>query len=395
MTFTIYLTNTLTKKKEEFVPLDESNVRMYNCGVTPYDYAHIGNARNAVAFDTLFRLMRWRYGADKVTYARNFTDIDDKIIVRAQEKGTTPDAIASEFMQAYTEDVTALGCMTPSVQPLVTEEIPEIIEMTERLIENGHAYVTPSGDVNYDISTKADYGKLSRQKLEDLMANSRVEIDSEEKRNSGDFALWKAAKEGEVYWDSPWGKGRPGWHIECSAMSAKYLGKHFDIHSGGEDLQFPHHENEIAQSEGAFGQKSVNYWLHNAFITVAGQRMGKSVGNFTTIRDALEMVDGRAIRMWLLQTHYRKPVDFTPEALKASQKRLNKLLRALENAPEGAIEGGNLLKDVQEKMAAALGDDMNTSKGLALLDTLRSQASEDADVAATLRWGMGLLGLTD
>jgi len=299
----------------------------------------------------------------------------------------------------------ALGCLTPTHEPLVTEEIPAICTIVNQLLANGYAYVTEAGDVNYDITKKADYGKLSRKKLDELVAGVRIDED-DTKRNPGDFALWKAAKKGEPTWDLTLAdgtilKGRPGWHIECSAMSAKYLGETFDIHTGGEDLQFPHHENEIAQSEGAANcgcgdkhKKHVNYWLHNAFITVGGKRMGKSLGNFTTVRDALDHYDGRAIRLWLLQTHYRKPVDFSQDALKASEKRLRRLHNALENL-DPAVKPN---PDDFVKILKPLADDMNTSKAIAQLDILRAAATkgdttEAKTAAATLKQGMNLLGL--
>ncbi len=395
----LHLTNTLTKQKEVFTPEDMDNVRMYNCGVTPYDYAHIGNARNAVAFDVLFRILRQIYTPENVTYVRNFTDVDDKIIARAAEVNTTEKELSQKFIQAYQADMAALGCLTPTHEPLVTEEIPAICTIVNQLLANGYAYVTETSDVNYDISKKADYGKLSRKKLDELVAGVRIDEDNT-KRNPGDFALWKAAKKGEPTWDLTLSdgtilKGRPGWHIECSAMSAKYLGKTFDIHTGGEDLQFPHHENEIAQSEGAHAKdccdkKHVNYWLHNAFITVGGKRMGKSLGNFTTVRDALEHYDGRAIRLWLLQTHYRKPVDFSQDALKASQKRLRRLHNAIADLDEGIKPN----PDDFVKILKPLADDMNTSKAIAQLDILRAAASKgEATAAATLKQGMMLLGL--
>ncbi|MDD9912232.1 MAG: cysteine--tRNA ligase [Alphaproteobacteria bacterium] len=373
------LTNTLTRKKEEFTPIDDKNVRMYVCGVTPYNYAQLGNARPAVIFDVLFRLLRHMYGENHVSYARNFTDIDDKIIARANELGEDPQALAERYIKAYHEDVEALNCLPPSHEPRATEVVSEIIGMVQTLVDKGIAYVTPTGDVNYDV-TKAPkrndytYGDLSGKKIDELIAGARVDVD-EHKKNAGDFALWKAVKPGEPKWESPWGQGRPGWHIECSAMTKKLFGDHFDIHAGGEDLQFPHHENEIAQSEGECGHKHVNYWMHNAFITVDGRRMGKSMGNFITIKEARTKYSGEAIRLWLLQTHYRKPVDFSEDALAAAENRIKKINKHMmkmfkqsEIRQEVGTDNFTRSQEVLEKFEQALKNDLNTSVALSLLD---------------------------
>ncbi len=386
--------NTLTHEKENFIPVTEGKAGIYVCGVTPYDHSHIGHARVYVAFDILFKLFRHEYGNENVTYVRNFTDIDDKIINRANENGEKPQILSERFIESYKQDMAKLNTLVPTEEPKVTTHIAEIIELVETLVEKGFAYVTEAGDVNYDISKKEDYGKLSRRKLEDLLAGARVDVD-ENKRNAGDFALWKAAKEGEPSWESPWGAGRPGWHIECSAMSLKYLGELFDIHGGGEDLQFPHHENEIAQSEGACGHKHVNVWMHNAFITVEGRKMSKSLGNFTTIKDALKKYSGEAIRLWLLQTHYRKPVDYSEAALEAAETRLRGLyqkLALMEEVPEAVIEG---------KALEALRDDLNTSVVLAEMENNLGLAKfmgflqMNPDDYLKGRWKQEVLALSD
>lgn len=353
--------NTLNpnRQKEEFTPIDANNVRMYVCGVTPYDHSHIGHARVYVVFDVLYRLLMQRYGANHVTYVRNFTDIDDKIIARAQEAGIDPKALSEEMIASFGGDMAKLNCLPPNYEPKVTETMPEIIGFVEDLIAKQAAYVL-DGDVYYDISRQADYGKLSGKKLEDLIAGARVNV-NDGKKNPGDFALWKAAKPGEPTWESPWGLGRPGWHIECSAMSKKLLGETFDIHGGGEDLQFPHHENEIAQSEAAHGCHYANFWLHNAFITVNGRKMSKSDGNFTYIRDVLQKYSGEAIRLWLLQTHYRKPVDFSEAALQAAENRIQKWRRELAGVEARAA-------DMPADFVATLADDLDTPKALAIIN---------------------------
>lgn len=358
-------TNTLTRQKEAFKPIDANNVRMYVCGVTPYDDSHIGHARAYVVADVLFRLLRHQYGAQQVTYVRNFTDVDDKIIERANERGLKPEDVAETFIKSFHEDVDALHCLRPTHEPRVTDPkvMAGIVEFISRLEAKGAAYVI-EGDGVYLDTTKIDggseyhYGQLSRKKLEDLIAGARVEANTK-KRNSGDFALWKLAKPGEPHWHSPWGDGRPGWHIECSVMSEQLLGERFDIHGGGEDLQFPHHENELAQSVACTGHIHANMWLHNAFITVNGTKMSKSLNNFTTIKDVLAKYSPEAIRLWLLQTHYRKPVDYSDEALQAAQNRISKLIpKAIRTSDDTPVPAAFI---------DALKDDMNTSKALACL----------------------------
>lgn len=381
MKLTLY--NTLKREKQAFKPLDPANVCLYVCGITPYDHAHIGHARVYVVFDVLYRLLRELYGENHVTYVRNFTDVDDKIINRAHEKGVEPGVLSEQVIASYHEDMQALNVLSPTHEPKVTTHIGEIQKLITQLLAKGIAYITASGDVNYNVAKAPQrddytYGNLSRKKLEDLVAGARVDVNAD-KINPGDFALWKAAKPGEPQWDVPaeWAAkgakaGRPGWHIECSAMSGKYLGNTFDIHGGGEDLQFPHHENEIAQSEGAHDCKYVNYWMHNAFITVGGEKMSKSLGNFVTIKDALKDFSGEAIRLWILQTHYRKPVDYSYEALAAAQKRIDRLYRLWSNTFDIAKTQDEDVfvpeNEVYQAFMAALCDDLNTSEALAVME---------------------------
>jgi cysteinyl-tRNA synthetase len=312
--------NTLTGKKEQFVPLAPGKVNMYACGVTVYDYSHVGHARGAVAFDVIQRYFRRKgYG---VTYVRNFTDVDDKIINRAREESVSAAEVARKYIDAYQEDMKRLGVGRADVEPRATEHIAEMIQVIKRLVEKGHAYVV-DGDVYFRVSSFQDYGKLSKRNLEDLKAGARVEID-ERKYDPLDFALWKASKPGEPAWDSPWGPGRPGWHIECTAMAFKHLGETFDIHAGGKDLIFPHHENEIAQSEAYSGKRFVNYWLHNGFVNINQEKMSKSLGNFFTIREILDKYDAEIVRLFLLSTHYRSPIDFSDANLKDARAGLDR-----------------------------------------------------------------------
>lgn len=361
------LHNTLTRSLEEFTPMDAQNVRMYVCGITPYDHAHIGHARVYVVYDVLFRLLKQLH--PKVTYARNFTDIDDKIIARANERGEDPVKLAQTFIDSYHADMTALNALPPTHEPRVSDAkvMSGIVTFIEKLVAKNAAYQISDGvyldisqvDALRDKNETYHYGQLSGKKIEDLIAGARVDVNTE-KRNTGDFALWKLAKPNEPSWDSPWGKGRPGWHIECSVMSEQLLGDRFDIHGGGEDLQFPHHENELAQSVACHGHVHANTWLHNAFITVGGKKMSKSLGNFTTIKDALAKYSGPAIRLWLLQTHYRKPVDYSEAALEAAENRWKKLARKLETA-------GN--EPPPQAFMDALLADLNTSKALSHLES--------------------------
>jgi len=334
--------NTLTKTKEEFQPLEPNKVKMYVCGVTVYDYCHIGHARSAVVFDVIYRYLLF-LGYD-VVYVRNFTDIDDKIIRRAQEEHTDYRTIAERYIEAFYEDMDRLGVLRPTVEPRATEHIKEMIEIIQKLFDKGYAYQS-GRDVYFSVERFPGYGKLSGRSLEDMMAGARVDID-EHKRNPFDFVLWKGSKEGEPAWDSPWGPGRPGWHIECSAMSAKYLGETFDIHGGGKDLIFPHHENEIAQSEAAFGKPFVRYWLHNGFVNINNEKMSKSLGNFLTIREILDKVHPEALRLFVISKHYRNPVDFSDEAIREAERGLERLYMTLSEALErigGAVPPGQFL----------------------------------------------------
>ncbi|OAI43054.1 cysteine--tRNA ligase [Rhizomicrobium sp. SCGC AG-212-E05] len=370
------LFNTLTKTKENFAPLDAKNVRMYVCGPTVYDFAHIGNARPVIVFDVLFRLLRHIYGAGHVTYVRNITDVDDKINARAAERGISIRELTEETARIYEEDVAALGNLPPSVSPRATEHIAQMIMIIEKLIAAGHAYAA-DGHVLFDVSSKADYGKLSRRSLDEMLAGARVEV-APYKKNAMDFVLWKPSEAALPGWDSPWGRGRPGWHIECSAMAGEYLGQTFDIHGGGIDLQFPHHENEIAQSEGAnHGHPLANVWMHNGFLQVEGEKMSKSLGNFYTIRDLLADWPGEVLRFNMLRTHYRQPIDFTLAGLKESWKTLERWYEATEPLVDPAPNAA---------FFEALSDDLNTPAAIASLH----QADEMA-----LAGGLGFLGFSN
>ena len=370
------LFNTLTKTKDDFSPLDAKNVRMYVCGPTVYDFAHIGNARPVIVFDILFRLLRHTYGDDHVTYVRNITDVDDKINERAAQRGISIRELTEETTRIYEEDVAALGNLPPSVTPRATEHIAQMIRIIEELIAAGHAYAA-QGHVLFNVSSKADYGKLSRRSVDEMLAGARVEV-APYKQNSMDFVLWKPSDANAPGWDSPWGRGRPGWHIECSAMAGEYLGQTFDIHGGGIDLQFPHHENEIAQSEGAHhGAPLANVWMHNGFLQVEGEKMSKSLGNFFTIRDLLADWPGEVLRFNMLRTHYRQPIDFTIAGLKESWKTLARCYEVTES-----------LVDLAPNAAffEALSDDLNTPAAIASLH----QADEMA-----LAGGLGFLGFSN
>ncbi len=378
--------NSLTRKKEEFKPIHEGKVGIYACGPTVYNYFHIGNARPFITFDVLRRQLE-REGY-QVTFVQNFTDIDDKMIRRANEEGITVRELADRFIAEYYVDAKALGIRPATVHPKATEHIAEIIQLITRLIDNGHAYATPSGDVYYRVSAFPGYGKLSGQNMEDREtgASERLNVETD-KESPEDFALWKAQKPGEPAWDSPWGKGRPGWHIECSAMSMKYLGETFDIHCGGKDLLFPHHENEIAQSEGATGKKYVNYWMHNGFINVDNQKMSKSLNNFFTVRDIAKEYDLEAVRLFMLSAHYRSPINFSREQIEAANASLNRLYTA-RNSLRFQIENGEdrplnaeeeafveRLKSYEKRFDDAMDDDMNTADALGAIFELVKDAN--------------------
>ena len=321
----LQLYNTLTRKKEPFVTLEPGKVKLYVCGITVYDYCHIGHARSAIVFDVIYRYLMHR--GYEVTYVRNFTDIDDKIIRRANEEKSDYRTIAERYIAAFYEDMDALDVLRPTLEPLATDHVAEMIEIVAILMKKGIAYQSGT-DVYFKVENFAHYGKLSGRSLEDMLAGARVEVD-EQKRNPLDFVLWKGSKPGEPTWDSPWGAGRPGWHIECSAMGARYLGPSFDIHGGGKDLVFPHHENEIAQSEAAFGVPFVRYWLHNGFVNINNEKMSKSLGNFFTIRDILQTVHPETLRLFVLSKHYRSPVDFSDETVMEAERGLERLYATL------------------------------------------------------------------
>lgn len=361
--------NTLTRRKEEFVPGKPDRVTMYVCGPTTYNFIHLGNARPLVFFDTVRRYLQYKGFA--VTYVQNFTDIDDKIINRAREEGADPLALAQKYIAEYYRDADALNVRRADVHPKVSEHLPEIIDMVKTLVDKGAAYVV-DGDVYFDLSSFSDYGKLSGRALDDMLAGARVDVDVR-KKNPMDFALWKAVKPGEPAWESPWGPGRPGWHIECSAMSLKYLGTNFDIHGGGFDLIFPHHENEIAQSEAATGSPFARYWMHNGFITINQEKMSKSLGNFFLVREILDKFAPEVVRFFLLSTHYRSPLDFDDEKLAADSRGLDRIktsIRLLEealgrssrNELEAADRGFiDALGKHRKDFEAAMDDDFNTA----------------------------------
>ena len=373
---TLRLFNTLTKTKEIFAPLDPKNVRLYVCGPTVYDLAHIGNARPVIVFDVLYRLLRHIYGDAHVTYVRNITDVDDKINARAAERGISIRELTEETARIYEEDVAALGNLPPSVTPRATEHVGEMIAMIGELIAAGHAYEA-EGHVLFDVSSKSDYGKLARRSLDEMLAGARVEV-APYKRNAMDFVLWKPSEAALPGWDSPWGRGRPGWHIECSAMAGKYLGETFDIHGGGIDLVFPHHENEIAQSEGAHHNHPLaKVWMHNGFLQVESEKMSKSLGNFITIRELLADWPGEVLRLTMLKTHYRSPVDWTLRSVEESAKTLDDWYRVAAD-----VGGGEPADAVLE----ALADDLNTAQMITALHGLRSNDADRATFAASLRF---------
>lgn len=375
--------NTITRRKQTFQPREPGKVGIYVCGPTTYNYIHLGNARPLVFFDTVRRYLKYK-GYD-VTYVQNFTDMDDKIIKRAGEEGVNPLDLSGKYISEYFKDADNLNVWRADKNPKVTEHIPEIIAMVDRLVQNRPAYVV-DGDVYFEVRKFAGYGKLSGRSLEDMQAGARVDVD-ERKRDPMDFALWKSAKPGEPSWDSPWGPGRPGWHIECSAMSLKYLGSNFDIHGGGFDLVFPHHENEIAQSEAATGEPFVRYWMHNGFITVNEEKMSKSLGNFFLVRDILANYPGELVRFFLLSTHYRSPLDFDDEKLSAAGRGLERIktgLRLLSEAlskprKEGdtlvSAELGAALDSLKSSFEAAMDDDFNTALAISVIFDLTREVN--------------------
>jgi cysteinyl-tRNA synthetase len=393
----LHLHNSLTRRKEAFEPLDPAHVRMYVCGPTVYDFAHIGNARPVVVFDVLYRLLKRLY--PKVTYVRNITDVDDKIIDAARASGEPIGAITERTTRAYHDDMRALGAFDEEtnpgeiVEPRATQHITQMIAMIEILIARGHAYEA-EGHVLFAVPSMADYGKLSGRSRDELIAGARVEV-APYKQDPADFVLWKPSTAQQPGWDSPWGRGRPGWHIECSAMSEAHLGETFDIHGGGHDLIFPHHENEIAQSECAHGKPFVRYWIHNGFLVVNGEKMSKSLGNFFTVRDLLAKAPGEAIRLLLLKTHYRAPLDFTEDGLRQAKGELDRFYTALRNSADVKPEGGDMPAGVID----ALEDDLNTPLAIAYLHEMARDLNAETDCVrraqfkANLLHGGHLLGL--
>lgn len=383
----IKIYNTLTRKLEEFKPVKEGEVSMYVCGPTVYNYIHIGNARPAIFFDTVRRYFEFR--GYKVTYVSNFTDVDDKIIKRANEEGISCEEVAAKYIKAYFEDTAKVNLKEEGmIRPKATEHIGGMIKLIKSLIEKGHAYES-QGDVYFDVeSYKDEYLGLSHQNLEDLRSGARIEI-NEIKKSPLDFALWKKAKEGEPSWNSPWGQGRPGWHIECSAMSHKYLGDTFDIHGGGQDLIFPHHENEIAQSKCGCGGDYARYWMHNGYINVNGEKMSKSLGNFFLLRDVLEHYDGRVVRLFVLSSHYRKPIDFSDAELTQAKTSLERIENALMRGKEAVVDvkaDGSSCMELKEQLAvakekfiAAMDEDFNTSMGLGAIFELVKELNKAVD----------------
>ncbi|MBE5528589.1 cysteine--tRNA ligase [Laribacter hongkongensis] len=388
----LHLYNTLSRQKERFQPIQPGKVNMYVCGMTVYDYCHLGHARVMVVFDMVARWLR-ASGYD-LTYVRNITDIDDKIIRRAAENGEPINVLTQRFIDAMDEDAAALGVQKPNFEPRATQFVPDMISMIEELIGKGRAYAAPNGDVYYAVREFAGYGQLSGKSLDDLRAGERVDVDPN-KRDPMDFVLWKAAKPGEPAWPSPWGQGRPGWHIECSAMNEHYFGPHFDIHGGGADLQFPHHENEIAQSEGAHDCKFVNYWMHNGFIRVDNEKMSKSLGNFFTIREVLEKYDAEVVRFFILRAHYRSPLNYSDAHLEDARSALSRLYTALKNVPAADVALDWEANDYARRFRAAMDDDFNTVEAVAVLFELAGEAnkSRSAELAGWLKTLGGVLGL--
>ena len=405
MPITLY--NTLTRQKEEFVPLNPENVRMYVCGMTVYDYCHLGHARVLVVFDMIARWLR-QHGYP-LTYVRNITDIDHKIIARANENGETIGELTARFIAAMNEDSDALGVLRPDIEPKATEHIGQMIAMIEDLVANGKAYPAPNGDVYYAVREFAEYGQLSGKSLDDLRAGERVDVDAN-KRDPLDFVLWKAAKPGEPSWESPWGNGRPGWHIECSAMGGELFGQTFDIHGGGADLQFPHHENEIAQSCGAHGglcghdaphaagkriNSHVKYWLHNGFIRVDNEKMSKSLGNFFTIRDVLKKYAPEVVRFFILRAHYRSPLNYSDAHLDDAKNSLARLYNTLGNVQAAEFAVREDANDYTRRFFAAMDDDFNTAEAMSVLFELANEANKtgSAELAGCLKALGGTLGL--
>lgn len=385
MALSVY--NTRTRAKEAFEPIDPDHIRMYVCGPTVYDRAHIGNARPVVVFDTLYRLLKASY--PRVTYVRNITDVDDKIIVRAKESGEAIETLTARTALMFHEDMGELNALPPSIEPRATEHIPQMIDMIRRLMAKDHAYEA-EGHVLFSVPSMPDYGGLSRRDREEMVAGARVEV-APYKRDAADFVLWKPSADDQPGWSSPWGRGRPGWHIECSAMAEAHLGETFDVHGGGQDLIFPHHENEIAQSQCAHdGALFVRYWMHNGFINVDGEKMSKSLGNFFTVRDLLGHVPGEAVRLLMLQTHYRRPLDWTQEGMERAKQTLDRFYNTLRLMDEIEPEGD--CRVYPDAVRAALEDDLNTPLALMHLHELVGEANRITDRAERARLKAQILG---
>lgn len=386
--------NSLKREKQLFIPIEPNKVRMYVCGMTVYDYCHLGHARVMVVFDMAYRWLK-ASGYD-VTFVRNITDIDDKIIRRAAENGETIQQLTNRFIAFMHEDADALGVLRPDFEPRATEFVPEMLELIAQLEAKGLAYQATDGDVNYAVRKFDGYGKLSGKSLDDLRAGERVEVDSA-KQDPLDFVLWKHAKPGEPAWESPWGEGRPGWHIECSAMSSKLLGQHFDIHGGGQDLQFPHHENEIAQSEGAHQCTFVNYWMHNGFVRVDNEKMSKSLGNFFTIREVLGRYDAEVVRYFILRAHYRSPLNYSDAHLDDAKRSLDSLYFALRDVPPSAAVDIDWSNDFAASFKAALNEDFDSHGAIAILFELAGEVNRQrsAELSALLKSLGGIIGLLE
>ncbi|PAD68068.1 cysteine--tRNA ligase [Bacillus sp. 7586-K] len=378
---TIKLYNTLTRQKETFEPLEQGKVKMYVCGPTVYNYIHIGNARPAIVYDTVRRYLEYR--GYEVNYVSNFTDVDDKLIKAANELGEDVPTIAERFIEAYFEDVTALGCKQATVHPRVTESIDIIIDFIQALIDKGYAYEA-GGDVYYKTREFKEYGKLSHQSIDELRLGNRIEV-GEKKQDALDFVLWKAAKEGEISWESPWGNGRPGWHIECSAMAKKYLGDTIDIHAGGQDLAFPHHENEIAQSEALNEKPFAKYWMHNGYININNEKMSKSLGNFVLVHDIIKEIDPQVVRFFMLSVHYRHPINFSQELLESTQNAFERLKTSYMNLQHRKESSNNLthndddwlqkISEAQTQFQTEMDDDFNTANAISVLFDLAKHAN--------------------
>jgi cysteinyl-tRNA synthetase len=381
--------NEMTGQKEEFAPIGDP-VKMYVCGVTPYDYSHFGHAMSYIFFDVIRRYIK--FSGYKLKYVQNVTDIDDKIINRANQRGISTVELAEKFTAAYFADMDALNVTRPDITPKATEEVPKIIEVVQGLINKGYAYQTPDGSVYFRVTKDEDYGKLSRRTLDMMMAGARIEI-GEQKEHPMDFALWKAAKPGEPFWESPWGKGRPGWHIECTAMSMKYLGEQIDIHGGGQDLIFPHHENEIAQSESFSGKTPfVKYWMHNGFLQIGEEKMSKSLGNMFTIKDVLAKRSADAVRVFVLTSHYRSPLSFTWEGLEGAEKGADRLARAANRADSANVSGtAPHAAEYRKQFVEAMDDDFNSAKAVGILFDLAREINQAADAGRNIAEARSLL----